>query len=278
MSAAAPHPDCPVFVITLEHAAARRATIGARLAELQLPCEFRSGVDGRKLDLLSHAAYAPLWRRFSFGRDLSPGEFGCVLAHREIYRHMVAKQVPKALVLEDDAILADELPTVIAALDKVQPDWDLVRFLGRPKNYQASRIIGPLPGVGSELARPLGTPGGAYGYLLTLKAAECLLQLMERNWLAIDTLHGLVWMTGLETLAVVPSPVLPNDAIPSCIDGLDDNARWDKRIQVAGWQRRLYPVTRGAWKLYLNLHLGWVRLRNGPKDRRLGRRLAGWQH
>jgi glycosyl transferase, family 25 len=263
--------DLPVLVITLAQAQTRRATIAARLAQLKLGCEFRPGVDGRKLDLATHPNYASMRRQLFFGRDLSGGEYGCVLAHRDIYRTMVERRIPRALVLEDDAILTDDLPAVLAALDRVSTTWDLVRFLGRPKNYRATRAIADLPGTTAQLSRPLGTPGGAYGYLLNLQAAERLLTMMGKNWLAIDTLHGVVWMTGLKTLSVTPSPVLPNDDIPSCIDSQDAHARWDKRVQIPGGWRVLYPLTRGLWKLYLNLAIKLYGLWSRPADREIRR-------
>lgn len=263
--------NCPVYIISLEHSHARREVISSRLAELNLPYEFRSGVDGRKLDLFEHPDYEPEKRRIFYGRDLSKGEFGCVLAHREIYRHMKENQIPRAVVLEDDAILTTELPAVIKALCRIPKTWDLVRFLGRPKNYRASRPIVSLQGTSCMLSRPHGTPGGAYGYVLNLHAAERLLSMMQRNWLAIDTLHGVTWLTGLKTLSVMPSPVLPNDDIPSCIDRLDNDVRWDKSLHLAGWRRSLYPLSRGMWKAYLNFNIKYVWISSCPVDIRTRR-------
>jgi glycosyl transferase family 25 len=174
-----PHYRC--FVITLEHSQERRKTISHRLNELGIPFEFHPGVDGRKIDLLSHPGYSKWKRRMFFGRDLSNGEFGCILAHRSIYERMVQENVGVALVLEDDAILRDELPGVLSALIEHPGKWDIVRFLGRKKNYRASRTIAPLPGTPSHLARPHGMPGGAYGYVINNQAARRLLSMMEKT-------------------------------------------------------------------------------------------------
>ncbi|GAB4564175.1 MAG: glycosyltransferase family 25 protein [Geothermobacteraceae bacterium] len=262
-----------IFVITLPHAVERQETIRSRLGELGLDFEFIEGVDGRKLDLGAHPNYAPLKRRLFYGRDLSGGEFGCILAHRRVYEHMVNLKIERALVLEDDAILADELPAVLAALGELGENWDLVRFLGREKNYRSTRKIAPLNGAGASLARQLGIPGGAYGYLLNLRAAVRLEELTRRNWLAIDTLHGATWQTRLRTFAIMPSPVLPNDLSPSCIDTQDDNLRWDKSVKLNGWMRLVYPITRGAWKLYLNCWSASLKLATLRQDQRLAKQL-----
>lgn len=248
-----PDATCPVLVITLDHATQRQETIAARLQALSLSCTFIPGVDGRKIDLLQHPLYKPLKRRLFFGRDLSAGEFGCVLAHREVYQYMLQQQIPHAVVLEDDAILSDELPEIINSLASMSQQWDLVRFLGREKNYRKSRPVRPLPGSHASLSRIHGTPGGAYGYMLNQHAAKRLLQMMNKNWLAIDFLHGLTWLTGLRTFAVVPSPVLPDDQVPSCIDTQDNHLRWDKRVRLPVLLQPFYPLTRGLWKTYLNI-------------------------
>ncbi|PNU20926.1 hypothetical protein C2E25_04885 [Geothermobacter hydrogeniphilus] len=258
---------CPIYVITLDHARERQQTISARLRELGLAFEFISGVDGRGLKLENHPDYEPIKRRLFYGRDLSQGEFGCILAHRNVYRHMQELQVEMAVVLEDDSILTEELPEVIEALARIADNWDLVRFLGRDKNYRSTRSIRPLEGTSAMLARQLGIPGGAYGYMLNLKAAKRLSRMTQKNWLAIDTLHGAVWLTGLRTLAVAPSPVLPNDESPSCIDSQDNNLRWDKTVRLEGGMRLIYPVTRGLWKFYLACCTGWIRLKSLLGDR-----------
>jgi len=248
------------IVITLEDAQARREVISARLQALGIPFEFVSGVDGRKLDVPAHPAYDSFKRSIFFGRDLSNGELGCVLAHRNACRHVLESGYDAALVLEDDALLTDDLPRVMADLMTIRDRWDLVRFLGREKNYRASRLIAPLPPGGAHLARPLGTPGGAYGYLLNPRAARRLLELTEPTWLPIDTLHGMTWHTGLATLSVVPSPILPDDDTPSCIDGQDAHRRWDKSVTLTGFWRLAYPMTRGFHKLHFGIMGRWMRL------------------
>lgn len=261
------------FVITLEHSQERRKIISSRLDELKIPFEFYPGVDGRKIDLLSHRNYSKWKRRMFFGRDLSNGEFGCILAHKSIYEHIAEKNIGIALILEDDAILCDELPSVVSALTQHQENWDIVRFLGRKKNYRASRTIARLPGTHNCLARPHGMPGGAYGYVISNQAAQRLLSMMEENWLPIDTLHGVSWLTKLNTVSVVPSPVLPNDDVPSCIDEQDSNLRWDKSVSLSGWRKLIYPLTRGAWKTYCNVLVKYVRLRTLLPDIKLSRQL-----
>lgn len=271
-----PKTECPMCVISLDHAQARRDTSSVRLKALRVACEFSEGVDGRKLDILTHPNYEPVKRRLFYGRDVSDGEFGCVLAHRKVCRRMIDNRIPRALVLEDDASLADELPAVIAALGRMSDHWDLLCFLDHPKNCRSARSMMPLEGTGSRLSRPYGIPGGAYDYMMNLRAAERLWVMTENNWLAIDALHGVTWLTGLKTLSVIPSPALPNDDVPSCSDEQDNRERRDKTVRLSGWQRLCYPPIRGAWKLCLNAAVTTVWLSAWPADSCLAR--GGQRH
>jgi hypothetical protein len=68
---------------------------------------------------------------------------------------------------------------------------------------------------------------------------------MQSNWLPVDTLHGFVWKTGLEVFAVNPSPVMHDDSVHSTIG----EARFDKKVQLQGWQKAVYPFTRFYFKM-----------------------------
>lgn len=267
-------PGWRCYVINLPNETERKNRITIRLQALGIEPTFVEGVDGRLIDLDASGVYDSARHRRCYPRDLSRGEIGCCLAHRNVYARMLEDGCKHAVVLEDDALLADDLPQVIDALLAVSSSWDLVRFLGREKNDRASRIIGPLPGVASQLARPLSIPGGAYGYLLNRHAATKLHALTARNWLAIDTLHGMVYQTGLATLSCIPSPVLPNDAVASCIDTQDDGHRWKPEKHANFGGALAYPFTRGAWKFHLAMNAARLRLATWLCDRKLGRQLA----
>ena len=215
-----------------------------RLDPLQVPYSFFEGVDGSMLDLDTLPSYDRLRRRLFFGRDLKKGEMGCLLSHRAVYQHMVDHDIDTAVVLEDDVFPAPEFPDVIRSLVKHPLQWDVVRFLEGEKVYNKSRVIGPLCGK-YRLTRPLVASGGAYGYMLTKKAASRFLRHMQKNAVPVDTVHSYVWRTGLETFAVNPSPVRPDREIDSTI-GED---RFDKTLQIADWQKTIYRLTRSWLKL-----------------------------
>ncbi|AGH74267.1 glycosyltransferase family 25 protein [Edwardsiella piscicida] len=50
---------------------------------------------------------------------LTKGEIGCSLSHLRIYQKIISEALPYALILEDDAILHDDLNEVIQAIENV---------------------------------------------------------------------------------------------------------------------------------------------------------------
>ncbi len=237
--------DVPaVFVINMVKDTERRAAMEARLDTLQLPYAFFPAVDGRAAGGVNSPFYDGPRRRRVFGRDMLPGEIGCLLSHRTIFEKMVEDNIPCAVVLEDDVVFEKDFPDVLRALLSTPVKWDVIRFLGSAKIYKRGcRKIAPLTGR-YWLARLPTAPGGAHGYLMTRHAAQVMLKHMRKNWLPIDTLQGRAWETKLETLVVHPAPLWPDNEAGSTIG----DARFDKTVRLEGLDKTLYPFRRALYK------------------------------
>ncbi len=239
-----------IFVINMKHSTERRAVMTARLEALGLAYSFFEAVDGRGLDLDRLPAYDGTRRRLFFGRDMTPGEIGCLLSHKAVYQHMVDQNIAAAVVLEDDVFLTPDFPVVIEALTRLSVKWDVIRFLAQEKVQKTPcRIIYELDCKPYALARIGATPGGAYGYMLTRSAAGKLLRHMQKNLLPVDILHGYVWKTGLESFILKPSPVSADMEGESTIGY---GKRFDKSLALKGWERLAYPFTR-SWLKFSEL-------------------------
>lgn len=232
------------FVISLDRSLERRSVIMARLKEIGLQAEVFRGIDGAALSGEA-LRYRGRVRRLLYGKDMTAGEIGCARSHIELYAEIVRRQLPSALILEDDAILTEDLGAMLTALQKVSEKWDLVRFLGKTKDLKRMRPVLDL-GDGRALTRIYGTPGGAYAYVVNLRAAERLAYCGSMTWMPIDTLHGQVWWHRLRVRGLLPPPVLPDHSIPSTIG----DKRFSKRYSLSGWERAIFPVTRYAFKLF----------------------------
>ncbi|MBV1885615.1 MAG: glycosyltransferase family 25 protein [Parvibaculaceae bacterium] len=239
-------------VINREKDTERRATMSKRLTEIGLAHEFFQAVDGHTFDTLKVPEYDGARRRRFFGRDLTPGEIGCLLSHRGVCQKMLTEGIPLMLVLEDDALLASDLPDVLQGILDGDRDWDMVRFLTWEKIFQGPhRIISQIT-PNHELTRVQATPGGAQGYLLTKHAAEVILEHTKRSWLPIDALYGRCWDTGLDIFFTKPSPVAEDRALTSTIG----DTRFDKSFTAS-------PLTKFKYKFFRL----WYKLTSGLSKR-----------
>lgn len=257
------HPLPPVFVINLPEDAERRDIMRTRLDATGVRYEFFPAVNGRGFDLSHLESYDGARRRRAFGRDMIPGEMGCLLSHRAVYEKMDRENIASAVILEDDVIFENDFSDVLSALMKPPVKWDVIRFVGSQKIYaRGCRKIAPLTGR-YWMARLPTAPGGAHGYLLTLHAARVMLKFTRKNWVPIDTLQGRTWETDLETLVVYPAPLFPDQEAGSTIG----DARFDKTIILTGWRRAVFPLTRGWFKLSENIGKRYIYWASWPRDK-----------
>lgn len=103
-----------IFVISLKHSKDRRASIQKQMDKLQIPFEFHDAFDGRSLvkgdiriDWKEVEKY-PFW--------LSNGVLGAALSHYYVYEKIVQRQLPLAVILEDDCILNRDFIEVLKRL------------------------------------------------------------------------------------------------------------------------------------------------------------------
>lgn len=261
-------PACPpVFVINLPKDEQRREIMRARLEKTGAPFSFIEAVNGKVPGFDPGTLYDGAKRRRYFGRDLMPGEIGCLLSHRKLFEKMVTEKIPYAIILEDDVIFEDDFLEAMKALPLSPVKWDVVRFLGSQKIYaRGCRKIAPLIGQ-YWMARLPTSPGGAHGYMLTLHAAEVMLKHMQSSWVPIDTLQGRMWETGLETLVLHPAPLHIDLGVGSTIG----DERMDKTVRLQGLERIFFPLNRLAYKLSDTFGKRYIYWSSWPRDRFAGR-------
>lgn len=102
------------YVINLARSAHRRAHIIEELRRTGMDYEIVTAVDGRELDLGDRSVVdADLATHMGLpddpGNSIYAGSVGCALSHLEVYRTLIAQDRERALVLEDDVLLPDDL-------------------------------------------------------------------------------------------------------------------------------------------------------------------------
>ena len=96
----------PIYVISLADAVARRKRLLDALNELGTGFVLFDAVDGRKGLPEAFEGYVDRQKtRENIARDMTDAEYACALSHFMIYREIRDKNLPGAIILEDDAIL-----------------------------------------------------------------------------------------------------------------------------------------------------------------------------
>lgn len=84
------------------------------------------------------------------GKDMPPGNHesggavGCALSHAEVHKRILVERPARALILEDDVAVPDDLPLRIARLARFAGEWDAL-ILGRSAGGWGAFAYGVTP-------------------------------------------------------------------------------------------------------------------------------------
>ena len=247
------------WVINLDRAPERLAGMAAQLQRLGLPFTRLPAVDARAITAAQLAQLdEPAYRR-KHGMAPVMGELGCYLSHVGVMRafmDMDATQAEFALVLEDDPLLHDSLPAVLAGLMRHTDRWDVVKLSavhrGTPVPYLE---VAP----GHQLAVMLSRCTGSSAYLMNRRAAAAYLRqgggLLPMQ-LPYDHVFDQGWRFGLKVRLVTPTPCGHDEEIASTIvapPGASRKFHWTRRFPAYAYRlgnecRRLAHGLREVWR------------------------------
>ena len=244
--------------------------MAAHLEQRGFAFRFFDAVDGRRMNIARHPGYDARRRRATHGRDLQPGELGCLLSHRGVYREILRQNLEYALVAEDDARFHPCARAVLQDLIGKYNRFDLVRLLDNPKVAASTRRrIIPLAGD-FWLVRLRTAPGGAYATLISAQGAAKLVKATENFAFPIDTILGRTWETGLRAYAIQPGLAVHDFGFASAIG----DQRFDKTIALTGPARVKFRINRLLFKLGEALGKSRAYYASAPGDFALRRRFA----
>lgn len=206
-----------VFVINLERAPERRETIGRRLKELGVAFEFFPATDGRTFTDAERALVDNHRRHYYSRYPLADNALACGLSHRRAMQEMLKRRLPMAAVIEDDAILTDEFPEVLKAIE-LEIDFDFI-FLHTPLKRGKKRPFVEMKRLTykNTLGRVKYMSMRTTGYVVSKRGAETCLKQTGRFVHAIDAAMHRYWENGMTILALQNPVVLHDDEAPSCI-------------------------------------------------------------
>lgn len=234
----------PIFLINLKASADRRMAATEQLARVGLSPTIVEAVDGRALAPAEVARLVDAAGRLRRApKPLSPAEVGCYLSHRAVLERIVAEDIPQALVLEDDLLATDELPSVLDAIaTRPMPPYDMIKLgISEPQTKAFTPII-PLTGA-SALVRHHNVVNSNLAYVITRAGAQRFLTYGDPIRYPVDVAMNRAWRHGLDILAVRPWPVLPNPAFASTIGG----DRFEEAASPGSLSQRLERRARKAY-------------------------------
>lgn len=158
----------PIFVINLDDAVRRKDNMERRLR--------RYGLRFTRIE-----ASTPATLRGNYVHYLSPTQRACTHSHIRILERIVAEDIPRALILEDDAIFRSDWVTItnekLHQLDTTDPQWDAL-FLNVAEPYIELETW--------HIAKDQCLSGA---YIINRHAAQWILDTFRNMYYCID------WMT-----------------------------------------------------------------------------------
>ena len=178
-----------IYVINLKKDLEKRQEMQAQLNLMALDAIFINAIHGRSLlDTSPNIASclglcAPAQRP----KELSPGELGCLLSHRLIWKE-IAQKGQAAVVLEDDALLGPDFAQLLPSLNELPQGVECLLLGHQRQIYPCGfRIESPVYKKGQidfcnhKIARLIAGGNGAFAYFLRPKLAQ---EFLEAKYLA----------------------------------------------------------------------------------------------
>ena len=207
----------PVFVINLEKSTERLARISKRLDELEVPFERIPAVYGAELSQEElETNYDPELNVKQYRRELPCGEIGCYISHIKVWKTIVERKIPCALILEDDITIDASLGQLIKAISKSSSSFDVVKLYS--KNNTPKLLDSAPVSEKHRLCRFKKIPIGNQGQLVTFAGATNLINTYEKFGRPVDEDIQHWWEADINVLGFLPSIVSPIKSAKSDID------------------------------------------------------------
>lgn len=219
-----------IFVISLVRAVERREAVFGAFSALDLEFEFVDAVDGRSLSEEHRRRYSNWRSLFEMGRAMGCGMLGCSLSHLGVYERMSREGISSAAVFEDDVEPGPDLPRVLAAVDRLPHDWQVVTLHSLFASSNPRPVDAPPIVDGYQVCTYDRVPFGTQGYLISLAGARRALEVAYPVALPPDELLFRRRPAALRVYGIEPS-VLAHREVESEIHALAEPVTPDSALR-----------------------------------------------
>lgn len=215
---------CPVYVINLDCAEDRMLSMDQQLSAIDVNYERIPAIKGNSLtETEINIEYSAALNKKYFRADLSLGEIGCYISHKNVWRKMVAENIEFAVILEDDMIIENNFIKLFSLTETLKK-YDLIK-LADNRNHQPKKI--------TKLEQPFELinftkiPNCATGYTISLAGAKKLLS-RELFYRPVDIDMQFCQELGLSVYGLRPYPINENKSFTSDITSLNGGFHGNK--------------------------------------------------
>lgn len=197
--------DVKVFAINLERSTDRKKHILDECKRHNLEPILFKAVDGSKLSeeqlsemVLDHKI-----------NGMTKKEIGCALSHIGVYKRIVDENINLALILEDDAVLNDNISSVLHEISIFNESTDkpFVYLLSRPYSYVKNQEIK----LSSITLYCIFDAWLAHGYVINYKAAKKLSNYLLPVRLVADDWRYFKYGANIKIYSVFPAVAFTNN-------------------------------------------------------------------
>lgn len=211
----------PIFYINLDSRPDRRDFMEDQFTRLGLAAERVPAVtiaDVPQALIHHHADPGILW-------PVSAGDLACGLSHQKIWQRMVDERLPAAMILEDDALLADSIATFLAPDLPGRLPFDLLKLETRRNRVLLGADRTPLGPT--DLRELQSSQMGSAAYIITQAAAQASLAHPLVNAMSVDRFlfgKGGMHLLRSRILQAVPTPAVQLDRLKGVSGGATEGA------------------------------------------------------
>lgn len=218
------------FVINLDRAIYRRDRISNLCKKLKMDFEIFTAIDGRELDenFINDNVYD---YKNCF---LTKGEIGCALSHIGVYKEIINRRLPYALIIEDDAVLDSRTVDFMRAFEK-KPKNGIFLLTGDVEYAKNKKMK-----LGDFNVFPIATAIRATGYIITLKTAKKMVEFLMPIRYEADMFEIFRVCGNIKIFATLPHLIGTNDR-----DKCDSSLEQDRKLVVSdreNYRKKLYDT------------------------------------
>ncbi|MEI8278494.1 MAG: glycosyltransferase family 25 protein [Bacteroidota bacterium] len=235
--------DITVFIVSLKNSTDRRAQLAKHLEHIGLKFEWFDATYGKSLTDEEMAQYCDLEAIKENPVWLSRSAIGCALSHYFIYKEVIRRNLPYALILEDDIVFEkDFIPYIDTVAKQLQKNeiaalyyqsWDPIRLIG-------STVVDIHKPYKSYIPQDIYQPISTAGYIITKDACKTFSEAMIPLRRTADSWGQYKQIGAFENFrCVYPRPVDTVDA-KSTIEYIGDN--WKSRLMQWVDKNKIFPL------------------------------------